>query len=289
MEIDDAFKIISMVGTIVLSGVGIWGLWRWRTVRKMAQAEFLEGLMKQFSDDEILSLICSVDSDGGAVKYLGDPSNEKNRKVIEKSLTLMSYLCHLHKGEIISHDAFSMFKGRLMKMLRDSQVRNYLASELRGSTAITGAYSPLFDFMHAEGIELDLPTLQADEEDADVDGTSENLSEEDFDQPTAIIKINRLYRDGMSDEQVYEVVRGWWRLRLDVAKKVKLVIAVAHGIVRGVYTADSWEPAHDPAEAGRIGFTGKPAEKIVRDKYMNRSVRALFSKGAVNPVRYFNV
>ena len=289
MSIEVVRDVVAIAGTIVAACVGFWGLYRWRTDRKMAQAEFLEGLMKQFADDEILRLICAFDSDGEANKYFGNLSDVENRKVIEKSLTLMSYLCHLHQNDIISPKAFSMFEGRLRKMLADEQVRNYLTSELKDVSANSGAYASLVEFMRAAGIELDCPAPQSVGEDDSVAESAKDLTTEDFDQPTAIIKINRLYRDGMSDSEVYEKVRGWWRLRLDVAKHVTLVLAVANGVVKGVYKANDWLAAIDPAEAGRIGFVGEPAEKTVRDKFIGRSVRTLFGKGAANPVRYFNV
>jgi len=40
-------------------------------------------------------------------------------------------------------------------------------------------------------------------------------------------------------------------------------------------------------DPGRWEFTGEPVkEGVVRDRYLNRNVSALFSKGSQNPIRY---
>ena len=297
MDLEIASKIVSIMGTIVAAGVGIWGLRRWRMDKKATQAEFLEGLIKQFADDEILRLICSFDSDGGADQYFRNPTDIENRKVIEKSLNLMSYLCYLHENKIIPPEAFIIFESRLRKTLWDAQVRNYIVGGLRDSVMRGGEYPYLVDFMRKMGIKIDCQGERdgaeemEEEREEERDGTiaREGIAEEEFNVPTAIIKINRLYRDGMSDEEIYAMVRGWWRLRLEVANKVKIVLAVAHGIVRGVYAVKEWVNATNPAEAGRIGFVGESADNALRKKFIGRSVNSLFNRGASNPVRYFGM
>lgn len=301
----DIIRAVAAFGATLGAGIGGWFAYKkWAMEKATKRWEILDSLLRKFRDDKIRSVITSLDSSGGASEIFANarPGSEDAR-CVEDSLMFLSQLCYLQMSKAISGKEFSLFKDSVHKVLDDDDVKRYIDQSLREMEIDwkESRYGILMEYARNNGIDMPVHggerTVRSMQEGCNSHNEQAHhastergpISQGEFDQPTAIIKINRLYRDGMSDEQVYEVVRGWWRLRLDVAKKVKLVIAVAHGIVRGVYTADSWEPAHDPAEVGRIGFTGKPAEKIVRDKYMNRSVRALFGKGAANPVRYFNV
>lgn len=90
LSISDVSDIVSIAGTMGAALAGVWGLCRWRNDKKMAQSEFLEGLINQFADDEILRLICSLDSDEEVYEYFRNPTEPQNRKVIEKSLNLLS-------------------------------------------------------------------------------------------------------------------------------------------------------------------------------------------------------
>jgi uncharacterized protein len=111
-------------------------------------------------------------------------------------------------------------------------------------------------------------------------------------QPTNVrlllIKINRLYKPTMSEAEIYEVTRKWWRCnphrhRPDVA------LAVYRGIVRAAYHIEAWEPA--PPEngnaTGRWGFTGCPSDELT-ERYRWKSVRRLVGGSAQNPISYFN-
>ena len=109
-----------------------------------------------------------------------------------------------------------------------------------------------------------------------------------------LITINRLYRSGMTPEELYEATRGRWVLgpRRD---HVELALAVYQGIVREVYRVRAWHSAgtmeyrtrsnlssHDAK--GRWEFEGEVAVDV-RDAYVGFSV----GKGGQNPIRYVNV
>lgn len=106
-----------------------------------------------------------------------------------------------------------------------------------------------------------------------------------------IIKINKLYQEGMNDQEVYEKVRKSWRVRPENANKYEVVLAVASGIVRGVYLIDKWQPTSDPDCRERYEFVRKEddpkTEKEERDCFLGKSVRSLFPQGASNPIRYY--
>ena len=117
----------------------------------------------------------------------------------------------------------------------------------------------------------------------------ETLSVSDFHVPTMIIKVNRLYREGMSTAEVYEITRQWWRVSGKRAQMMKYALAVAHGIVKEVFEIDAWRRGDEKDECpGRWSFEGRVADEATRQQFVNKSVKALFKKGAMTPIRYFD-
>lgn len=112
-----------------------------------------------------------------------------------------------------------------------------------------------------------------------------------------LIRINRLYRHGMSAVELYEATRGVWRVGLR-REGAKYALAVFEGVVRETYVIESWHPAastaystRDTAEMsteGRWEFTGRVAPDEVRDRYFGKSVAAYFRRGQQSPVVYVN-
>lgn len=91
--------------------------------------------------------------------------------------------------------------------------------------------------------------------------------------PALLIRVNRLYRFGMSELELYEATRGIWKLG-PRRERGRYAFAVYHGVVRAVYEIKSWHHERttlyqvrefpDPTpRPGRWEFVGKPAvEKI---------------------------
>lgn len=129
------------------------------------------------------------------------------------------------------------------------------------------------------------------------------LSEEDISEPVMLIKINKLYRNDMSDFELYEATRGVWAVSPEEAKKVRYVFAVYAGMIAEVYAVAGWYPAGTTqygTRADMMGeisgdlnlryeFIGKVAPEEVRKKYLHKSVSNLAEPGARNPIRYINV
>ena len=113
------------------------------------------------------------------------------------------------------------------------------------------------------------------------------------DEPLLLIKINQLYKRGMSADKVYDAVRWCWKLDINKAKKVKCVLAVANRTVRGVFEPTSFERVSkeqakadgNPNFAGRIYFNGV----AIDSEYLNTPVGGLNVMGQANPIRYLNV
>lgn len=103
--------------------------------------------------------------------------------------------------------------------------------------------------------------------------------------PLVILRIDQKWLPGMDEDQVYDVVRGWWKIgpRRDT---VVYAAAVAHGVVRGVYEVFGWQPrAYFDDHATdhvlgpvRWGFDGQPADAL--QHLIGTDVSTLFPQGA---------
>lgn len=124
--------------------------------------------------------------------------------------------------------------------------------------------------------------------------------------PTMVVKISRLYEDGMTEQMVYDAVRWCWRVSLKRASKVRDVYAVANGRIVGVFCFPEWKrvssaipsqiPHHDKAVQKNIldgrGFFTCEAEDV--EKAFSRIPKndildaQLNGNGSRTAVLYFN-
>jgi hypothetical protein len=112
-----------------------------------------------------------------------------------------------------------------------------------------------------------------------------------------LIRINRLYRSGMSAEELYEATRGIWKVGKQ-CEKAEIALAVFRGIVREVYEIDQCFPAgtlsyktrtkEDVTRPGRWEFAGRVADDV-REMYLHKSVRHILGDKSQNPIRYVNI
>lgn len=124
---------------------------------------------------------------------------------------------------------------------------------------------------------------------------SQELTLEDIRENIVIIKINKSYREGMSETELYDVSRGCWKRKISSVEKADYALAVAYGIVKEVYQIDKWLPAenevretipyNEAVDAGRIIFKGRTADEEIRKKYLDHSVAGLFKRGEVAPIK----
>jgi len=117
--------------------------------------------------------------------------------------------------------------------------------------------------------------------------------------PVILIRINQLYRHGMSAAELYDITRGVWRLVFERASAMKYVFAVYEGVVREVYEVAKWQPAQTsgyttrtdliPEDGkGRIEFVGKLAPEAIRQKYLLGDVTAYTKVSLQAPCLYIN-
>jgi hypothetical protein len=112
------------------------------------------------------------------------------------------------------------------------------------------------------------------------------------DLPLLVIKIERKWPEmvkarggstsAVTQDDVYEAVKGDWAISLERAKTVRCVLAVAGGIVRGVVVPKGWENA---GYERRKRMTGRMDASEFKE-FINTSVAHLTSSGNQNPIRY---
>lgn len=117
-------------------------------------------------------------------------------------------------------------------------------------------------------------------------------------EPTILININKLFRHGMSDVELYDATRAAWKVSRRSAERVELACSVYQGVIREVYEVAHWLPEGSTmvshADRGRkvnpmrLEFVGRIAKEKTRKKYVGKSVTNLFKQGAQNPIMYLN-
>jgi hypothetical protein len=115
--------------------------------------------------------------------------------------------------------------------------------------------------------------------------------------PALLIRINLLYRHGMSESELYEATRGVWKLG-ERRNQARYALAVFEGVVREAYLIEAWypggtlpystRPAADVDAPERWEFSGRVAPQRIRSRYLYRSVAAYFKRGQQSPVVYVN-
>lgn len=113
----------------------------------------------------------------------------------------------------------------------------------------------------------------------------------------ALIRINRRFERGMTDDELYEATRAWWRIgsrsrNLGAATAPEWAFAVYGGVVRAVYRIDGWESWTDDGAPEHANRNGRWAFRGTRNRrmeeiYLNGDVSEYFGVSQ-NPVRYVN-
>jgi uncharacterized protein len=117
-------------------------------------------------------------------------------------------------------------------------------------------------------------------------------------EPALLIRTSRLFRQGMSDKELYEITRGVWKIGLN-RERAEYAFCVPNGIVQEIYKIQRWQPAGttryetrptmDTNIEGRWEFIGQIAPDTIRNKYIRKSVAHYFAKGNANPINYLNI
>lgn len=118
-------------------------------------------------------------------------------------------------------------------------------------------------------------------------------------EPSLLIRIAREWRPGLSDEQLYERVRRYWRIQPQRRQREPvLAYGVANGVIRAVYRIEGWETYDMATEAKRWDRSDKaPHAAGIRVGFVGhreRSLDHLIGQHIIdcpksqNPVTYVN-
>ena len=111
--------------------------------------------------------------------------------------------------------------------------------------------------------------------------------------PLLIVKIDRRWTKLVSKYEaehdippadIFDAVRGDWKLSVSRANRAECVLAVARGLVRASFVVDRW---YDSGAEQRKRFDGRPAPERYAG-FIGQSVTGLFKRGGQNPIRYLN-
>lgn len=105
-----------------------------------------------------------------------------------------------------------------------------------------------------------------------------------FKHNVLLVKVNKKFTYDITANELYNITRSAWHVSKESVAKVEVVCAVYRGIIREVYTPQSWHK--HPTRKGRREFIGHIAENSIRKLYLDKSVRNLISKGEQNPINY---
>ena len=118
-------------------------------------------------------------------------------------------------------------------------------------------------------------------------------------EPAILIRINQLYKYGMTEQELYDATRSAWRVQQEKREKVEYAFSIFEGVIREVYKINGWHPGGDTFNSrytgidvnrdGRWEFVGILANDKLRKKYINRYVGDLFKINNQNPIFYVNV
>lgn len=116
-------------------------------------------------------------------------------------------------------------------------------------------------------------------------------------EPAILVKINKLYRYGMTPMELYDATRGVWNVG-PRREKAQYALALYQGIVREVYRIRQWLPDASTLSTrglwgvrspGRWEFVGTLAPKKIRQKYLNKAVHeSQLGANKRSPILYVN-
>jgi len=110
-----------------------------------------------------------------------------------------------------------------------------------------------------------------------------------IEDPALLIKIPGLWHPAMTDAELYRATRYWWKVG-PRREDAKYAFSVNRGVVREVYSIESWRPWTDEESdrpgTTRWGFSGTVAPEMRR--YVNTSVKHLYKRGEASPIKFVN-
>lgn len=116
------------------------------------------------------------------------------------------------------------------------------------------------------------------------------LKYEDITENIIALNVKNSYNENMTDDELYDITRGFWRVNYEMAQLIDYAFCVYKGEIKQVYKIKKWLPAGSiprptlpdvEVPKKRYEFVGEIAEKEIQDKYIGKYI-----KGQQNPINY---
>ena len=284
---------------------GIFAYYRWQKEITVQKVEFLQSLISRFESNEIQRILDAFDSQEESDDWflmIQKDAEGKLRRATESFFRFLSYICYLEKRGLIGDDEFSVFDAYLARIMNDDNVKKYLMG-LRNRicpdmSQSCDPFRHLTEYAKSKKIAMENVSREqilVDSNDQIRNPVSSNegdpLTDKDFTCPTIVVRINRLWHDNMSESGLYDVTRGWWRVNVEVAKNIKLALAVAKGKVVAAYRVNGWNGIEGDKcrQDGRMQFIKDDTSDGSERVFLGKSVEGLFRQGDAYPIRYFGM
>ena len=213
-------------------------------------------------------------------------SNVGKTEEIKSILMRMAHVVSILDQEMIDEECCESFKDSINAFLANDKVIEIL-SECSNGDSSSLLYRPLEKYIDENDIK---PCQEGEKDDEQYCEKEKSITKEELQAyPCIMIRVNKQYRDGMSSDDIYAIGRGYWKVDLKRAEKAKYAIVCANGFVKEIFKINRWDSMAGNEIASRKIFDGSVAHSEVRDKFINRSIRGLFKKGAQNPISYFGI
>ena len=290
--------IATMVGVLLGVCGGAWALVLYRQDRRVQKANFLNELIQRFSGDNIQEILKRIEEEDSAV--LSDDwisRTEKDlmfRHRVDAMFRFFANVCYLMSKGMIDGDELSFFSEQLNAILVNNKVKRYLVGRgddgvyvIKKSTRGLVSYAERSGFEGYSNIvrtvaEMESNALIQNRERQDSSGAS-------VDEKVVLIRVSRLYRDGMTPEELWEITHAKWRARYDIIRDYKIAMAVVGGIVKGVFDVKEWQELSEEADK-RVVFTGKKSMSVGPARcFVGKNISRMFPRGAANPIRYSTI
>ena len=120
--IGDVINLLSIC--LVVAG-GIFGFIQWKNSLKMKRAEYINELTEKIrTDEDMRDVVYIIDYNSDWYDAAFHNGGEIERKM-DKTLSYFSYICYLHKNNVLKEKEFDFFKYEIKRILINKQIQNY--------------------------------------------------------------------------------------------------------------------------------------------------------------------
>lgn len=177
------------------------------------------------------------------------------------------------RGEMASDEVWNQYVGKSISHYSKTQGQNPTVYLFEAA-------------VHTEEEKRMLETQVEQEEKESLNEIQQLEAVKEIEEKAITIKINKLYRAGMSREELHKAASYCWSLTLERAESAQYVFVVAEGEIKEVYENMGWYKVEGK---NKVAFNAQIANDSIREKYIGRSVKPLYKRGESNPCKYFNI